>query len=88
MRTVPGPLSISSKPPPMPSAKTESDSVSLLGTMRMEDPKPTFAHFVSQAKKMFPDLAYLHTIEPRISGGAKTANATIWSQTSSSEMPG
>ena len=37
--------------------------------MRMEDPKPTFAHFVSQAKERFPDLAYLHAIEARVSGG-------------------
>jgi NADPH2 dehydrogenase len=36
--------------------------------MRMEDPKPTFAYFVSQAKERFPDLAYLHAIEPRVSG--------------------
>ena len=36
--------------------------------MRMEDPKPTFAHFVSQAKERFPDLAYLHAIEPLVAG--------------------
>ena len=32
--------------------------------MGMEDPKPTFAYFVSQAKERFPNLAYLHLIEP------------------------
>jgi NADPH2 dehydrogenase len=37
--------------------------------MRMEDPKPTFSYFVSQTKETFPDLAYLHVIEPRVSGG-------------------
>ena len=36
--------------------------------MRMEDPKPTFAYLVSQAKERFPDLAYLHAVEPRIAG--------------------
>lgn len=37
-------------------------------SMRMEDPKPTFTYFVSQAKERFPDLAYLHVIEPRVAG--------------------
>ena len=36
--------------------------------MGMEDPKPTFAYFVSQAKERFPNLTYLHAIEPRIAG--------------------
>ena len=36
--------------------------------MGMEDPKPTFAYFVSQAKERFPNLAYLHAIEPRVAG--------------------
>jgi NADPH2 dehydrogenase len=36
--------------------------------MRMEDPKPTFAHLVSQAKERFPDLAYLHVVDDRVSG--------------------
>ena len=36
--------------------------------MRMEDPKPTFAYFVSQAKERFPELAYLHAAEPRVAG--------------------
>jgi len=36
--------------------------------MKMEDPKPTFAYFVSQAKERFPNLAYLHAIEARVSG--------------------
>jgi NADPH2 dehydrogenase len=37
--------------------------------MGTEDPKPTFSYFVSQIKESFPDLAYLHAIEPRVSGG-------------------
>ena len=36
--------------------------------MRMENPRPTFAYLVSQAKERFPDLAYLHVVEPRVSG--------------------
>ena len=36
--------------------------------MRMKDPEPTFTYFVSQAKERFPDLAYLHASEPRVSG--------------------
>lgn len=36
--------------------------------MGMEDPKPTFAYFVSQAKEQFPNLAYIHAVEPRVSG--------------------
>ena len=36
--------------------------------MGMENPRPTFAYFVSQAKERFPNLAYLHAVEPRIAG--------------------
>ncbi|KAK0433459.1 hypothetical protein EV421DRAFT_1997442 [Armillaria borealis] len=36
--------------------------------MNMKEPKPTFAHLVSQIKSQHPDLAYLHIIEPRIFG--------------------
>ena len=36
--------------------------------MKMEDPQPTFAYLVSQAKERFPDLAYLHAAEPRVAG--------------------
>ena len=36
--------------------------------MRMEDPKPTFAYFVSQAKERYPHLAHLHVIEPLVGG--------------------
>jgi hypothetical protein len=36
--------------------------------MRIEDPKTTLAYLVSQAKERFPDLAYLHAVEPRIAG--------------------
>ena len=36
--------------------------------MRMADPKPTFAYLVSEAKERFPNLAYLHAVEPRVAG--------------------
>jgi len=36
--------------------------------MGMADPKPTFSHLVSQIKASHPGLAYIHVIEPRISG--------------------
>ncbi|KAF8997296.1 hypothetical protein BDQ17DRAFT_1248809 [Cyathus striatus] len=36
--------------------------------MRMKDPIPQFAHFVSTLKHAQPDLAYVHVIEPRIAG--------------------
>ena len=33
--------------------------------MRMKDPLPTFSHLVSEIKKRWSDLAYIHVIEPR-----------------------
>jgi NADPH2 dehydrogenase len=36
--------------------------------MGMQDPKPTFTYFVSEIKKRYPGLLYIHLIEPRISG--------------------
>jgi NADPH2 dehydrogenase len=36
--------------------------------MGMVDPIPTFSHIVSEIKRLHPKLAYLHLIEPRISG--------------------
>ncbi|KAJ3853253.1 hypothetical protein EV368DRAFT_73570 [Lentinula lateritia] len=38
--------------------------------MGMANPKPTFAYLVSQLKVLCPRFAYLHVIEPGISGGA------------------
>lgn len=42
--------------------------------MRMEDPKTTFAHLVTQAKERFPDLAYLHAVDSRIAGNIDLEN--------------
>ncbi|KAJ3769320.1 NADH:flavin oxidoreductase/NADH oxidase [Lentinula raphanica] len=38
--------------------------------MGMENPIPTFSYLVSKLKEIFPKLAYLHVVEPGISGGA------------------
>ncbi|KAK2463888.1 hypothetical protein APHAL10511_004060 [Amanita phalloides] len=36
--------------------------------MGMKDPIPQFAHFVAELKLRHPNLAYLHVVEPRITG--------------------
>ena len=36
--------------------------------MRMTDPKPQFAYLVSQISQRFPALAYIHVVEPRVTG--------------------
>ncbi|KAJ3785650.1 NADH:flavin oxidoreductase/NADH oxidase [Lentinula aff. detonsa] len=38
--------------------------------MGMADPIPTFTYLVSQLKELYPGFAYLHVVEPGISGGA------------------
>ena len=37
--------------------------------MRMDDPIPTFAYFITQLKEVHPDLAYLHVVEDRFDEG-------------------
>ncbi|KAF7366928.1 NADH:flavin oxidoreductase/NADH oxidase [Mycena sanguinolenta] len=37
--------------------------------MGMADPVPTFTYIVSEIKRLFPDFAYIHLIEPRIAAG-------------------
>lgn len=41
----------------------------------MSDPKPTFAYMTQQLKECHPDLAYLHVVEPRISGSEDESNS-------------
>lgn len=36
--------------------------------MRMVDPVPTFSYLVHKLRENFPDLAYIHTVEPRVYG--------------------
>ena len=43
------------------------DNVSF-ADMRMEDPKPQFTYIVENIKEKHPDLAYVHVVEPRVSG--------------------
>jgi NADPH2 dehydrogenase len=40
--------------------------------MGMKDPIPTFSYLISTIKRLYPDLMYLHLIEPRIGGGDET----------------
>jgi NADPH2 dehydrogenase len=42
--------------------------------MKMTDPIPAFSYLASQLKEKFPDLAYMHIIEPWIAGNV-TINA-------------
>jgi NADPH2 dehydrogenase len=35
----------------------------------MKHPAPQFAFLVSQLREAYPRLAYLHVVEPRVSGG-------------------
>ncbi|KAK9472607.1 uncharacterized protein V1510DRAFT_394683 [Dipodascopsis tothii] len=37
-------------------------------SMKMDDPMPTFTYVVEQLQAKFPGLAYLHMVEPRVSG--------------------
>ncbi|KAF5366829.1 hypothetical protein D9758_006518 [Tetrapyrgos nigripes] len=41
---------------------------SVFQDMRMQDPKPTFSYFAKKLKNLYPNLAYLSVIEPRIAG--------------------
>ncbi|KAJ3576064.1 hypothetical protein NP233_g693 [Leucocoprinus birnbaumii] len=41
---------------------------SSFGGMGMDDPVPQFTYFVTRLKEDFPDLAYIHVIEPRVAG--------------------
>ncbi|KAJ7760137.1 NADH:flavin oxidoreductase/NADH oxidase [Mycena maculata] len=36
--------------------------------MKFDDPKPTYAHLISQLRERYPDIAYLHVVEPRTDG--------------------
>lgn len=38
----------------------------------MDDPIPTYLHLVKQMVKLFPDLSYIHLVEPRVAGNEDT----------------
>lgn len=40
--------------------------------MRMVDPIPTYLHLVKEMVKRFPDLSYIHLVEPRVAGNEDT----------------
>jgi NADPH2 dehydrogenase len=44
--------------------------------MGMKDPIPTFSYLISTIKRLYPDLMYLHLIEPNIGGGGDTEAST------------
>ncbi|KAJ6541608.1 hypothetical protein B0H19DRAFT_1268590 [Mycena capillaripes] len=37
--------------------------------MHFDNPKPTYAHLVTELRERYPDFAYLHVVEPRADGG-------------------
>ena len=44
--------------------------------MRMEDPIPTFTYLVTQLRDLYPNLAYIHVVEPRIAGNIEESTET------------
>jgi NADPH2 dehydrogenase len=48
---------------------------SLFQDMRMKDPTQTFAHFVSRIRDLYPKLAYLHVVQPRVLGDSDGRSA-------------
>ncbi|KAF7347192.1 putative inactive dehydrogenase EasA [Mycena venus] len=39
-----------------------------VGDMHFADPRPTYAYLFTQLRDRFPDLAYVHVVEPRVDG--------------------
>ncbi|KAK9494755.1 hypothetical protein V1508DRAFT_276818 [Lipomyces doorenjongii] len=71
-KTVPNLRLRSSTNWPLPSATRRSVSDFHRFTIPvyvMEDPYPQFSYIVSKLQKNHPKLAYIHMIEPRVSGG-------------------
>ena len=44
----------------------------MLLEMRMPDPIPTFSALATRLRDSYPDLAFLHVVEPRIAGGLES----------------
>ncbi|KAG8834754.1 hypothetical protein FRC17_007260 [Serendipita sp. 399] len=42
------------------------------GDMRQEQPIPTFSYLIEQLRDRYPELAYLHVVEPKIKGDKDT----------------
>lgn len=45
--------------------------------MRMKDPVPTFSYVVKELAKRHTDLAYLHVVEPVVSGDNDAQHAQV-----------
>lgn len=43
----------------------------------MKDPIPTFSYLVNEIKEKHPDIAFMHVVEPRISGSADAEDALV-----------
>lgn len=43
--------------------------------MRMDDPIPTFSYLMEQLAQRHPELAYVHFVEPRVSGDNEVGHA-------------
>ncbi|KAJ7631692.1 hypothetical protein DFH06DRAFT_1337657 [Mycena polygramma] len=44
-------------------------SMLLSPTAYLDNPRPTYTHLTTQLRERYPDLAYLHVVEPRVDGG-------------------
>ncbi|KAJ6601074.1 NADH:flavin oxidoreductase/NADH oxidase [Mycena vulgaris] len=60
-----------------PSPSFQCRFLTLFVDMHFDDPKPTYAHLVTQLRDRYLELAYLHIVEPRVDGNdsAKTIKA-------------
>lgn len=45
-------------------------AINLVGCadMRMADPIPTFTYLITRIAELYPNFAFIHVVEPRISG--------------------
>lgn len=55
----------------------------VLQDMRMTDPIPTFSYLVTRLRDLYPDLAFVHVIEPRVSG---SNNVDVVSESDSNDF--
>lgn len=53
---------------PLPTPCLNKMILIVLLDMRMKDPMPTFRYLVSEIARRYPNLAYLHVTEPRVTG--------------------
>ncbi|KAK9476433.1 hypothetical protein V1514DRAFT_336779 [Lipomyces japonicus] len=52
-------------------------------SMKDENPYPQFEYIISKLQEVHPDLAYLHVVEPRVSGGSER----VWNEKEESTEP-